>query len=153
MQNTTKLTFAKLTCSSKKNNMKYKKIKSMEQYNTYCERHEKLTFANYNANKDELELIEILIDEYENRTKEFSEEMNPVEIIAYLLEENGITKSELSRDLKVSRQLITDILNYRRNISEKMVTKLAKRFNMQTTAFSRVYKLKQVKNNATTQLA
>jgi len=118
----------------------------MEQYNAYCERHEELTFTNYNANKDELELIEILIDEYENRTKEYSEEMNPVEILAYLLDENSISKAELSRDLKVSRQLITDILNYRRNISKVMVTKLAKRFNMQTTAFSRAYTLKQKEN-------
>jgi len=118
----------------------------MEQYNAYCERHEELTFTNYNANKDELELIEILIDEYENRTKEYSEEMNPVEILAYLLDENSISKAELSRDLKVSRQLITDILNYRRNISKAMVTKLAKRFNMQTIAFSRAYTLKQKEN-------
>jgi len=132
--------------------MKYKKIKSMEQYNTYCERHEKLAFSNCNANKDELELIEILIDEYENRTKEYSKEMNPVEILAYLLDENGITKAELSRDLKVSRQLITDILNYRRNISKAMITKLAKRFNMQTTAFSRAYTLKQKKNKTLTQI-
>jgi len=34
-----------------------------------------------------------------------------------------------------------------------MVTKLAKRFNMQTTAFSRVYKLKQKKQKPVSQIA
>jgi len=44
--------------------------------------------------------------------------VNPVEIVQYLLDENGLTKSQFAAQLEVSRQLITDILNYRRNISK-----------------------------------
>jgi len=57
----------------------------MEQYNQYCEIHEKLVFEDYNSNQDEIELIQILIDEYEARTIEYPKEMNPVELLSYLL--------------------------------------------------------------------
>ena len=125
----------------------------MDQYNEYCEIHEKLTFENYEANLDEIELLEILIDEYEERTIEYSQEMNPVELIEYLLEENKMTKSQLAKEIKVSRQLITDILNYRRNISKSTVIKLADRFNMKHIAFNRHYMLKNPKSKSVQQMA
>lgn len=43
---------------------------------------------------------------------------------------------------QVSLQLITEIVNYKRNISKKMITKLSERFKMQPIAFSRKYELK-----------
>ncbi len=125
--------------------MKYTKIKSDEQYNEYCELHEMLTFENYASNIEEIELIEILIDEYEKRTMETPRGMNPVELISYLLQENSITKSTLAKELKVSRQLITDILHYRRNISKTMVNKLSERFKLKPAAFSKPYNLKNAK--------
>lgn len=123
--------------------MKYKKIKTMDQYNEYCEIHEKLVFQDYNSNLDEIELIEILIDEYEARTIEYPKEMSPVELLSYLLKENDITKSTLAKEINVSRQLINDILSYRRNISKNMVIKLSERFCMKHIAFNRPYKLKK----------
>jgi len=141
-----------LICSKDKK-MKYTKIKSEVQYNDYCERHEELTFDNYDANQEEIELIEILIDEYENRTIQSPSRMNPVEMIAHLIEENSLSKSQLARELKVSRQLITDILNYRRNISKEMVNKLSDRFKLYPSAFSQSYKLKNVKTKKARQTA
>ena len=125
--------------------MKYKKIKSIEQYNQYCNQHEKLTIKDYNKNVEEIELIQILIDEYENRVIEKPKGMNPVEMVQYLIDENSLTKSQLAKQLKVSRQLITDILNYRRNISKTMVNKLAQRFCLNPSAFSKPYKLRKAK--------
>jgi HTH-type transcriptional regulator/antitoxin HigA len=116
----------------------------MEQYNQYCDQHEKLTFKDYEKNVEEIELIQILIDDYESRTTNQPEGMNPVEILQYLIEENGLSKSQLAKQLDVSRQLITDILNYRRNISKAMVNKLADRFCLNSSAFSRPYQLKSV---------
>lgn len=126
--------------------MKYSKIKSKEQYNKYCEKHEELTFKDYEANQEEIELIEILIDEFENRTIQTPKEMNPVEMLSYLLEENNLTKSQLAKQIEVSRQLITDILNYRRNISKDMINKLSNRFKLYPSAFSKPYKLKNAKS-------
>ena len=68
--------------------------------------------------------------------------MNPVEILQYLMDEKKLTKAELARQLGVSRQLITEILNYKRNISKRMITKLSDHFKMQPIAFSREYELK-----------
>ncbi len=133
--------------------IKYKKILSMEQYNEYCERHEEIALRDYEGNIDEIELIQILIDEYESRTIEKPSGMNPVEMIQYLLDENELTKSQLAKQLEVSRQLITDILNFRRNISKVMVNKLADRFSLNVSAFSKPYELKKGLDKKVTQTA
>lgn len=125
--------------------MKYTKIKTKEQYNEYCTIHEKLTFTSYETNSDEIELIEILIDEFENRTISFSNKINPVQTLTYLLEVNNLSKSQLAKNLGVSRQLVTDILNYRRNISKTMANKLSEYFKMQLSAFIRPYTLSKTK--------
>ena len=122
--------------------MKYKIISNDEQYNEYCEIHEKLTYKDYNKYQDELELIELLIDDYENRTLEPVKEMNPVEMLSYIIEEEEISKTKLAKQLKVSKQLISDILSYRRAISLDMVNRLSNRFKMRPQAFSRPYNLK-----------
>jgi len=122
--------------------MKYKIITNDKQYNEYCEIHEKLTYKNHLKYQDEIDLIELLIDDYENRTLEPVKEMNPVEMLSYIIEEEDITKTELAKQIKVSKQLISDILSYRRAISLDMVNRLSNRFKMRPEAFSRPYKLK-----------
>lgn len=122
--------------------MKYTKIKSMEQYSKYCDLHEKFAYKNYSQHEEEIELLEILIDEYENRTIPMKKSLDPVEVLAYLLEVNDLSKSQLAREVQVSRQLITDILNYRRDISKSMILKLSKRFRLNPSVFTKEYKLK-----------
>jgi len=124
--------------------MKYKRIHNLDQYNEYCNTYERLVMNGSKKYSDEIDLLELLIEDFDNRTIETignSEDMNPVEILQYLMDENKLTKAELARQLKVSRQLITEILNYKRNISKRMITKLSDRFKMQPIAFSREYEL------------
>jgi len=131
--------------------MKYKRIHSIDQYNNYCNKYEELMIKNSKKYSEELDLLELLIEDYDNRTIESignNEDMNPVEILQYLMDENQISKAELARQLDVSRQLITEILNYKRNISKKMIIKLTDRFKMQPIAFSREYELKGQKSAA-----
>ena len=131
--------------------MKYKRIKDLEQYTDYCNRYEKLIHDNSDKFIDEIDLLELLIEDYDNRTIASvgsEKDMDPVEILQYLMDENKLTKAELARQLDVSRQLITEILNYKRNISKKMISKLSKRFKMQQSAFSREYELKGKKQAA-----
>lgn len=68
--------------------------------------------------------------------------MNPVEMLSYIIEEEEISKTELANQLKVSKQLVSDILSYRRAISLDMVNRLSSRFKMRPQAFSRPYNLK-----------
>jgi len=125
--------------------MKYKKISSVEQYEKYCNLHEKYGLTNEVKYKDELDLLEILIDEYDNRKSNYAKKMNPVELLDSIMKEENISKAELARDLGTTRQLISDILRYKRNISKNMIIKLSGRFAMRPEAFSRPYKLKSKK--------
>ncbi len=122
--------------------MKYKKIISIEQYETYCDKHEKLGLKDEEKYKDDIDLLEILIDEYDNRKSTFKKRMNPVEILDSIMKDENISMAELARELDATRQLVSDILRYRRNISKNMVIKLSERFAMRPEAFSRPYKLK-----------
>jgi len=125
--------------------MKYKKISSLEEYTQYCDRHGFLVTKDYGKNIDEIELLEILIDEYDNRVNPFNKKMNPVELLISFLKEEQITNAKLAQELGISRQLIGDILKYRRNISKEMVIKLSEYFKLRPETFSRPYRLKNYK--------
>jgi HTH-type transcriptional regulator/antitoxin HigA len=122
--------------------MKYKKISNINEYTDYCNRYEFLVNQNYEKNKDEIELLEILISEYDNRVNPINRKLNPVELLESFLKEEQISNAQLAEDIGVSKQLISDILKYRRNISKEMVNKLANYFKLRPEAFSRPYKLK-----------
>ena len=125
--------------------MKYKRIKTLKQYTAYCNEYEELLTKGYKKDEEVIDLLELLIEDFDNRTiSEFGIDidMEPVELLAYLMSEQKLTKSALARKLEVSRQLITEILNYKRNISKRMVMKLADFFKMMPIAFSREYELK-----------
>ncbi len=124
--------------------MKYKRIYDIEQYNEYCNIYEELANKDYEKYVEELDLLGLLIEDYDNKMiKKFgiAEDMNPVELLDYLLDEQDLTKAEFARQLGVSRQLISDILKYKRNISKNMVMKLSDYFGMRPLAFSRPYLL------------
>jgi len=125
--------------------MEFKRIKDLKQYTDYSDLYEKYIVKGLKKDQDRIDLLELLIEDFDNRTIEqigISEDMNPVELLTYLLEENNISKSELARQVNVSRQLITEIVNYKRNISKQMVMKLSERFNIKPRAFSLEYELK-----------
>lgn len=123
--------------------MKYKKIKTLDQYTNYCNTYEKLSSGNSKNLEDELELLEILIEEYDNRIMSSKfEVLDPVQLLKSLLRDSDISQIELSRNIDVSPQLISDVLNYRRNISKELVLKLSSYFSMSEKAFSRKYELK-----------
>ncbi len=128
--------------------MKYRKISNLKEYTEYCDRHERLVVEDYEKYINEIELIEILIDEYDNRINPFEKKMNPVELLDSFLKEEQITNSQLAQELGVSAQLISDILKYRRNISKEMVNKLSDYFKLRPEAFSRPYRLKNYKTNS-----
>jgi HTH-type transcriptional regulator/antitoxin HigA len=125
--------------------MKYKRIRSKEQYNEYCNLYEGFMFDKNDNYEDEIDLLELLIKDYDSGMIEWywnSADMDPVELLESLIAQHELTKAELARQVDVSRQLITEILNYKRNISKKMIAKLSERFKMQPIAFSCEYNLR-----------
>jgi len=125
--------------------MEFKRIKNIKQYNGYCELYEELVYKRFKKDLDKIDLLELLIEDFDNKTIEEignPKDMEPVELLRYLLDENNLSKSDLARQLNVSRQLITEIVNYKRNISKRMVMKLSERFKIKPAAFGRAYELK-----------
>jgi HTH-type transcriptional regulator/antitoxin HigA len=131
-----------------KSTVKYKIIKSLEQYNQYCNKHESLILKEDDKFSDEIELLELLIEDYDQRImREKNSGLSPVELLRTLLKEANMSQSELSKSINVSRQIISDVLGYRRNISKDMMNKLSKFFSMSQEAFSREYDLKSNKKD------
>jgi len=64
------------------------------------------------------------------------------------LENAEWSQSKFAEKIGVSRQLISDILAYRRNISKELVVKFADFFSMPQEAFSRKYELRVNKSGA-----
>ncbi|MEM1322430.1 MAG: hypothetical protein AAGG75_19360 [Bacteroidota bacterium] len=80
--------------------MKYKKIKSFPQYNEYCSLHEQLLVKNDKKYQDEIELLEVLIEEFDNiMLKNKYEQLNPVELLRNLLLEAGLNQNEFSKKM------------------------------------------------------
>jgi HTH-type transcriptional regulator/antitoxin HigA len=106
-------------------------IKNKDQYEDYLEATYKLLEIGVKegtAESDELELLSILIEEYEK--KEYSiEAPNPIEAILFRIDQLGMTRSELKRYLG-SRSRVSEILSGKRKLSLSMIRKLNKDLNI-----------------------
>lgn len=121
--------------------LRYTVVKSLEQYTEYCNIYERLMNESETQHQQELELLSLLINEYEQRTSP-TLDLNPIELLKSLLDDVEGSNANFARSIDISPQLLCDVLNYRRSISKNLVIKLANRFKMQQEAFSRPYELK-----------
>ena len=134
------------------NDLKYTIIKNKEQYHNYCNILEELPFSNDEKYQDEIELITLLIENYDNDNSFFSK-LNPVETIKSLLNEHGLKSKNLAEILDLSQGTVSKILNYQKGLSKESIHKLAFYFKMQHEAFYRPYKLNnKVTNKAELQI-
>jgi HTH-type transcriptional regulator/antitoxin HigA len=124
--------------------LKYKIIKSIEQYDDYCSKLESL-IENKNRSifEDEIELLTILIEKWDQQHSSF-EELNPIELIRSLMAEHDLKSKDLVKILHVSKGLVSDILNYKKGISKEIIRKLSSYFKLSQEAFNRPYKLASI---------
>ena len=124
--------------------LKYKVINSPRQYNEYCRVREQLLSASKSkAIKEEIELLTVLIEKY--RQDNIYIKQNPVQLLEFFLKEHGLRPIDLSRQLKISPGVISDILNYRKRFSKALIRKLAELFDIPKNPFNNPYKLKPLK--------
>jgi len=124
--------------------LKYKLINNQKQYNQYCDILEDLCSNNKKKANDEIDLLTLLISEYNDRIMDqYQEEMNPVELLIDLIADNELTQLELSKRIKVSPQLLNDIIKYRREITKSLAYKLSEEFKLKYSAFLKPYRLKK----------
>ncbi len=102
-----------------------KPIKNTEQYEEYLDRAYQLMQLELEPNSeksDELEVLSILIENYE-KTEFPIEPPHPIEAILFRLDQLGMKKSELNKILG-SRSRTSEILSGKRKLSLTMIRKL-----------------------------
>lgn len=124
------------------NTLKYKIIKTKSQYNEYCDTLEHLidSKSKNKSVKDEIELLTLLIETWDEQNNSF-EDMSPVDFLRTLLEEHRLRPIDLSRELEISKSLLSEILSYKKGFSKEVIRKLAQYFKVSQEAFNRPYKL------------
>jgi len=125
------------------NNLKYKVIKDDKQYFHYCDILERITFSK-DAKKleDEIDLLTILIKEYDNRDKpEIKSKRDPVEVLKSLMETNHKTQGDIAKLLDVSKGYISEVLSYKKRLSSQGIRILAEHFAIRQEALNQAYTL------------
>lgn len=127
--------------------LKYTVIKSEKQYNAYCHALEQLLSKKDNADSDEVELLTLLIEKWDEEHNTF-EDLDPVELLKSLMQEHGLKAKDLVGILQVNKATVSKMLHYQKGLSKTTIRKLADYFNLSQEAFNRPYKLvNQVNRN------
>jgi HTH-type transcriptional regulator/antitoxin HigA len=121
----------------------YKVIKSDTQYNRYCQKHEDLvnSKSKSKAMRDEIELLSLLIEKYDELHNTFSD-IDPVQLLKALMQEHQLKAVAIARILNVSEGLVSDILKYKKGFSKESIRVLSEYFKVGQEAFNRPYSLK-----------
>jgi HTH-type transcriptional regulator / antitoxin HigA len=84
--------------------------------------------------QDYLLVLGMLIENYENSIYEHPKSTGR-EMLAFLIEENGLTLTKLSEETEVPITSLSDILHGRRRISPKVRERLCERFGVAPSVF------------------
>ena len=125
--------------------LKYTVIKTEEQYSNYCDILENLLLKEDAAFEDEIELLTLLIEKWDNEHNSF-DDLDPVELIKSLMEENKLKAADLTKILGLSKGTVSKILNYQKGLSKETIRKLSEYFHVSQEVFNRPYKLKNEVN-------
>ena len=120
--------------------LKYTIIKTQDQYYKYCDILENLVSAENPLLDDEIALLTLLIETWDNQHSSFKE-VDPITLLKYLMEERKMKAKDLVNLLGVSKGLVSDILNYKKGLSKEVIRILADHFKVSQEAFNRPYKL------------
>jgi HTH-type transcriptional regulator/antitoxin HigA len=120
--------------------LKYKVIKSLSQYNSYCEKLEKLTEQTPKSSlvKDEIELLTLLIQNYDEKNST-QQSLDPIQLLRSFMDEYKWKAKDMAEFLDVSKGYVSDILNYKKGLSKEVIRKLALHFKVKQEAFNRPY--------------
>ena len=122
--------------------LKYKVIKSKNQYNEYCNLLEQLVFYNSKGRntKDEIALLTLLVEKWDTEHIS-STESDPIQLLHSFIKDHKLKAKDLVSVLGISKGYISDILHYKKGLSKEVIRKLADYFKVSQEAFNRPYKL------------
>ena len=117
--------------------VKYKVIKTDEQYREYCEI---LASLPYQYAGDEIELLQLLITHWKSSIKVPNAD-DPVKLLKLLMTENNLKAKDLVGILNVSKGTVSKILNYKKGLSKKSIRQLSDYFRVSQQIFNKPYSL------------
>ncbi len=120
--------------------LKYTVIKDVEQYKKYCDILEELVPGANKASKDEVDLLTLLIEKWDNEHSTFNDS-DPIELLKALMEERDLKSKDLVDILDLSKGTVSKILNYHKGLSKDTIRKLSDYFKLSQEAFNRPYRL------------
>jgi HTH-type transcriptional regulator/antitoxin HigA len=120
--------------------LKYTVIKDVEQYKKYCDIIEELIHKDNKANKDEIELLSILIEKWDGEHNSLSDS-DPIELLKALMLEHNLKAKDLTTILDLSKGTVSKILNYHKGLSKDTIRRLSDYFKVSQEAFNRPYRL------------
>lgn len=128
--------------------LKYKVIRSKEQYNQYCKTLEGLLNGGSKAKSvaDEIDLLTLLIEKWDEEHSTLKE-VDPIRLLHSFMEDHKMKAKDLVNLLGVSKGYVSDILHYKKGLSKEVIRKLAERFKVSQEAFNRPYQLKPTVKN------
>lgn len=118
--------------------MKLKPIKTEQDYNQVLERLEEIFDAEPNTKEgDELEILGILIEKYENEN--FPIELpDPIEAIKFRMEQLNYSQNDLA-DVIGLKSRASEILNKKRKLSLEMIRKLSEKLHIPSEVLIQPY--------------
>jgi HTH-type transcriptional regulator/antitoxin HigA len=121
--------------------MKYTIIKNRDQYDLYCDQLESLlTQDNDETIQDEIDLLTLLIEKYDEEHNTFNE-TDPITMLRSFMQDHHLKPQDLTEILGISKGYVSDILNYKKGLSKEVIRKLAQYFKVRQEAFNRPYKV------------
>ena len=123
-----------------------KVIKNELDHEQYLARAYELLQMNLQANSiesDELEVLTLLIQEYEQKTFNI-EPPNPIDAILFRMDQLGVTKSDLAK-IVGSKSRVSEIFNGKRKLSLEMIRNLNVHLGISAQSLINDYDLAHVK--------
>jgi len=120
--------------------LKFTIIKNKEQYDKYCDLLENLIAVDNRKVQDDIDLLTLLIEKWDNEHNTFSD-LDPIEIIKSLMLEHNLKAKDLVEILDLSKGTISKILNYHKGLSKDTIRRLSNYFKVTQETFNRPYKL------------
>jgi HTH-type transcriptional regulator/antitoxin HigA len=121
--------------------LKFTVIKTIEQYNDYCNILDELISKDEIKFQDEIELLTLLIEKWDSENNSFKDS-DPIEILKAIMDEHNLKAKDLVSILGLTKGTISKILNYQKGLSKDTIRKLSDYFKISQEAFNRPYRLK-----------
>lgn len=118
--------------------LKYRVIKSDVQYYQYCDFLEKLDNIENPPTyvQDQIDLLSMLISEYDKRTK-FDSIDNPVDVLKALMSVNQLNQIEMATICGIGKGYMSEILSGKKSISKTVMKRIAEHFAVSQDLFNK----------------